>query len=58
MENLNLEKISESILDYFENNLGLSKDNLLIISLIIFLIFEKSDDYILILFLVFLIIEQ
>lgn len=55
MENLNLEKISESILDYFENNLGLSKDNLLIISLIIFLIFEKSDDYILILFLVLLI---
>ena len=53
MEDLNLEKISSNILNYFEQ-LGISKDNLLIISIILFLIFEKSDDFILILILVLL----
>lgn len=54
LENLDLEKISGTFLNYFEN-LGIPKDSLLIISIIIFLIFEKSDDYIMILILVLLI---
>lgn len=54
MENLDLEKISGTVLKYFES-LGIPKDNLLIIAIIIFLIFEKSDDYIMILILVLLI---
>ncbi len=54
MENLNLENISSSILQQFEQ-MGISKDNLLILSIILFLIIEKSDDYILIIILILLI---
>ena len=54
MNNLNLEDMSNNIIKQFEQ-LGISKDSLLIISIILFLLSEKSDDYILILFLIMLI---
>lgn len=53
MENLSIDKFSEPILDYFEN-LGISKDNLLILGLIFLLMYEKNTDMILILVLVLL----
>lgn len=53
MENLSIEKFSEPILDYFEN-LGISKDNLLILTLIFLLIYEKNSDIFLIIILVLL----
>ena len=48
LENIDLEKISGTIIKYFEN-IGIPRDSLLIIAIIFFLIFEKSDDYIMIL---------
>ena len=54
LENIDLEKISGTIIKYFEN-IGIPRDSLLIIAIIFFLIFEKSDDYIMILILLLLI---
>lgn len=53
MENLSLEGISSSIIDFFEK-FGISSDNLIILAVIFLLILENNTDTILIMVLVLL----
>ena len=55
MDNFDIQKISSNILKFFEVNYGITKDTLLILCIIAFLILEDSNDFLLILVLIMLI---